>query len=77
MKFKIRCWWHLVAGFIAGFCGAWSWAVPIAGTMAFVSYEIVQDWETGTVSHLDIQEYCIALFIGFVAMIPLKILRIA
>ena len=74
---NIRCWWHIVAGFIAGFCGAWCWAVPIAGTMAFVAYEACQDFHIGTDSHKDILEFVVALFIGFVAMIPLKLLGCA
>jgi len=74
---KVRCIWHHIAGFIAGIVGAWCWGVPIAGVLAFVAYEIWQDVKTGTVSHLDIQEFCIGLFIGCACIIPIKVFGVA
>lgn len=75
---KVRCYWHFVAGFIAGIVGAWCWGAPIAGTVAFCVYEIKQDFDkkSGN-SHKDILEFCIALFVGFVAIIPIRILGVA
>ena len=73
---RIRCVWHYIAGFIAGIVGAWCWGAPVAGTIAFVSYEVWQDTKKHTVSYMDIWEFCIGLFIGFATMIPLKVMGV-
>lgn len=76
-KLRIRNIWHYIAGFVAGIIGAWCWGAPVAGTIAFMVYEIKQDVDTGSVSYLDIQEFCIGLFIGCACIIPLKVLGVA
>ena len=73
---EFRCRWHWIGGFAAGFCSLFGAGPPIAATIAFVGYEFKQDMDEGTKSHKDILEWLIALFAGFLSMIPLKIMRI-
>lgn len=73
---RIRCYWHYIAGFLAGFSGCWNAGLPIAGTICFLAYEIKQDIDKHTISYLDIQEFCIGLFIGIATIIPIKILGV-
>ena len=70
---EFRCHWHWIGGYIAGFCSLFGAGTPIAATIAFVGYEFLQDFNEGTKSHKDIWEWLIALFAGFLSMIPLKL----
>ena len=70
---EIRSHWHWIGGFVAGFCALFGAGPPIAATIAFVGYEFKQDMDERTKSHKDILEWLVALFIGFLSMIPVKV----
>ena len=71
---EFRSHWHWIGGYVAGFCSLFGAGAPIATTIAFIGYEFLQDLNEGTKSHKDILEWLVALFIGFLSMIPLKLL---
>ena len=73
---EFRSHWHWVGGYVAGFCSLFSVGIPIATTIAFCAYEFKQDIDLGTKSHKDILEWIVALFAGFLSIIPLKILGV-
>lgn len=61
--YRLRHWAHPLAGVIAGFSFLLHPNLPLPCLVAFIAYEVVQDWRCGTNSYLDIREAVIPFFI--------------
>jgi len=69
---RLRHWAHPLAGITSAFSYLLSPFLPIACIMAFISYEVVQDWRCGTNSYKDIFEFITPFFVTVVILLILK-----
>jgi len=76
MSLKVRHWAHYAAGIVSAFSSLVSPALPAVGVVCFLVYEIKQDRDTGSVSFLDIYEYCVGYYIAAAVLIGLKIMGV-
>lgn len=63
MRFVFRNPFHWIAGGITGWVGIQNWGLALVCLLAFLTYEIAQDWRKKDWSYHDILEFVIMLFV--------------